>query len=109
MDENIFEEENDPIEASLEEFENELFSSMEEKRMFYQSQQKQAQKELSENRAAMQRLSESLPEKPPEPSSPQFEAYQRIQTELESLKAQVAEKNDELIQILKHLDSLSSD
>lgn len=104
-----YEEEQDSIESSLEEFEQELFNTKEEKFVFYRSQEKQTKKELSEDRATMQRLSESLPPSAPSANTPEYETYSRIEKELQILKSRIAEKNAELMEILKSLDSLSSD
>ncbi len=104
-----YEEEQNSIEASLEEFEQELFTSREEKFIFCQSQEKQIRKELSEDRTSMDRLKESLPKEAPSLGSPEHEIYTRIQEQLELLKTQIAEKNTELMRVLKNLDSLSSE
>jgi len=102
-------EEQDPIEASLEEFEQELFSSKEEKQIFYQAQERQARQDLSEARLSMERLSESLPEKVSDIHTDQYAIYERIQKQIEELKIQIAEKNKELMGILKQLEDLSSE
>lgn len=63
-------------------------------------------KELSEKRSQLDLLLKSLPEVKPSPESSDYEAYLRIEKQTEQLKKAIAQKQKELMELLKNQNDL---
>lgn len=64
-------------------------------------------KELADERHELGLLLSSLPSKPPQAGSREYEAFLRIQAKIQLLKEKVSKKHDELMEILKTEEKIS--
>lgn len=68
-----------------------------------------AKKELSQERHDLSLLLSSLPEKPPPIGTQEHTNYLRIEKEIAKVKSKIAEKHEELMEILKNEEKINQE
>lgn len=70
-------------------------------------QERAAKKVLSKERQDLTSLLNNIPPKIPKAGTKEFEAYQKVQIQIQALKQRISKKHDELMDILRNEEKIS--